>query len=82
LGIQYGLPFRYTSKKVVDHFCIPDGADYVDNKTVAQFKQAFYHSSYGAAAAQQVYDVSKSYHVILISAALTVVLGYIYLFII
>ena len=38
LGITYFEPFRYKTVNVLNHFCIPNGADYVDENTYESFK--------------------------------------------
>jgi hypothetical protein len=42
LGLIYGSPFRYNTTTLLDHFCMPNGSDYMNDQTYAAFKEAFF----------------------------------------
>jgi len=65
---------------LLNSFCVPNGADYVDNKTLESFKTAFFGSVYGNAAASYFHDIAAAWAVLLIAAIATIILSYLYLF--
>ncbi len=81
-GGRNGPPFRYKTLNVLNSFCIPDGSSYVNEETYVAFKNAFFSNVYGETAGVWAYNVAKAWAVLLVGAALAVVFGYLYLFII
>jgi len=75
----YLEPFRYRSKKLLGTFCIPFDDSYVNKDTYLAFKKAFFESAYGSKSSQYFYDIGKTWHVILVSAIVACIFGYIYL---
>lgn len=77
-----GAGFRYETISLLGSYCIPKGADYVDAKTYEAFKTSIFSSVYGNAAASYFHDIAATWSVLLIAAIVTVILSYLYLFVI
>jgi len=75
-------PFRYATKPFLDHFCLPSGA-YLDSEEMKQaFTDVFFESVLGDEATKYIYDIARSWAVILVASACSIVIAYIYLFMI
>lgn len=77
----YGLsfpPFRYESESTLDHFCLPS-ANYTNDDVKDAFKEAFFANVLGDQGTQYMYDIGKSWVVLLVSCFIAVAISYIYL---
>lgn len=79
--VSSGVGFRYQSKSFVGHFCIPDG-DYADSaKLKDAFREAFFSSVVGNKGTQYFYDIYASWAVILVASICSILIAYLYLFV-
>ena len=81
-GTNSGAPFRYDSESFLGHFCLPSG-DYTDSdKMKDAFRDAFFNNVLGDATTQYFYDIGRSWAVILVASICSVIIAYLYLFMI
>lgn len=71
-------PFRYETEPILDHFCLPS-ANYTNADVKNAFKEAFFANVLGDNGTQYVYDLGKSWVVLLVSCFIAVAISYIYL---
>jgi hypothetical protein len=68
--------------KILNSYCIPNGADYVNATTYNAFKDAFFGSVYGNKAAGYFRDIANAWPVLAVSVVAAIVVCYLYLFVI
>jgi len=75
------VAFRYDTKEFLGHYCLPDGAYTEYGNMKDKFKDLFFESAVGDAGTQYAYDIAKTWPVILVASIITVMIGYLYIFI-
>ena len=75
-------PFRYETEAFIGHFCLPSGA-YTDSEEMkTAFRDAFFANVLGDKSTQYFYDIANSWAVILVASICSVIIAYLYLFMI
>jgi len=75
-------PFRYPSKEFAGHFCVPDGKEYGSPELLNAFKDAFFNSVLGNKGSAYFYDIAATWQVLLVGGFATILIAYLYLFLI
>lgn len=81
-GTGSGVPFRYGSQGFVGHFCLPSSNFTSSESMKTAFKDAFFNTVMGDKFTQYFYDIYKCWAVILVASICSVIIAYIYLFMI
>jgi choline transporter-like protein 2/4/5 len=81
-GTNSGSPFRYESEAFLGHFCLPSGTYTNSTEMKEAFRNAFFNNVVGDKGTQYFYDIGKSWPVILVASICSVIIAYIFLFMI